>query len=584
MLVVLFSWIVISFVVISFGDILISLLNYICKKNEQYNIVDSFLLGTCAIAAILSMTSLWLPSNHYLLFAFIGIACIYWLANKERVTAIHQRIQEITSGISKKNWVFIGVSVFALLIYMSWAAHVFDAVFYHYQNIRWNEEFAVVPGVANIESRFGFNSNFLLVSAVFTFRFLFGEAIYTFQSVPVLLVLLWIFAELIRSNFELKRIILLVLFFFFFAVNIDYITDSSTDIIPNVFVFYLVARLVLYPDIFKNSSLLYFLIPVSLFTFKVSSAPICIVSLGVLVYYLKRKDYNTLFTFIVLAFIVIVPWISRTVIITGYLLYPLSAIDVFSFDWKLDKEVVDFESLGISVFARGGFNDFVTFGYFMKWGFGTNKLFLMTIVIMMIMCLVTLVSPFVIGYKTIKKKYLPQSYYWMYIALLIYTIYWYALAPDFRFANGAFFGMTFLMISVVLSNKENFYPKLANIVIVLFASVMLLSSFKRIFNYYLLLYPTSVKEGRTPFYSALYIPYSSKDQAEARHVPQEYSEYKMGDITLFITSDKRQGICYDVFPGGSSEPLTGHTRGPELSTIEPRGKTLQDGFKPKKQH
>lgn len=582
MLVVLFSWIVILFVVLSFGDMFASLINNLCQKKEQYNFVDLYLLGTCFIAGILSVTSLWLPSNHYILFTFIAVAIVYWIINKDRFLSVRNRLSGFITSLSKRNLILIGISVFALLIYMSWAAHVFDATFYHYQNIRWNEEFAVVPGLANIESRFGFNSNFLLISSIFTFRFLFGEAIYTFQSVPVLLLMLWIFAELIRSNFELKRIILLILFFFFFAVNIDYITDSSTDIIPNVFVFYLVARLVLYPDIFKSSTLLYFIIPVSLFTFKVSSAPICIVSLGLLIHFIRSKEYKTIFVFVVLALLIVLPWMARTLIITGYVFYPLSAIDLFSFDWKLDKEVVDFESYGISVFARGGFNDFVTFGYFRKWGFGTNKLFFMTVVIMVVMCLITILSPFIIGYKHIKKKAISKSIGWMYAALLIYILYWYALAPDFRFANGAFFGMTFLIVSLFIS-EQKYYRKQANVVILLFASLMLLTSFKRIFNYYQLLYPVSTKEGRTPFYSALYMPYSSKDQAEARHIPQEYSEYEMGEITLYITSDTLQGICYDVLPATSLEPLKKHTRGPDISTIEARGSTLQDGFRPKKQ-
>lgn len=583
MVVVFLSWIIILFTVISFGDIFVSLVNSLCKKDTRYNFVDLFLLGTCFIAGLLSITSLWLPSNHYMLFTYIGISIVYWLLNKEKRIDIVNRVRYIVHSISKRNWILIGISIFALLIYMSWAGHLFDATFYHYQNIRWNEEFAVVPGLANIESRFGFNSNFLLVSAIFTFRFLFGEAIYTFQSVPVLLVLLWIFSELIKSNFELKRIILLILFFFFFAVNIDYITDSSTDIIPNTFIFYLVARLVLYPDIFKNSRLLYFIVPVSLFTFKVSSAPIVIISLGILFNILKERNYKTSIIFISLALLAVVPWIIRTVVITGYLFYPLSAIDIFSFDWKLDKDVVDFESYGISVFARGGFNDFVTFGYFIKYGFGTNKLFFMTVVIMMIMCIITMLSLFIVSYRTIKKKYLHKSYYWMYAALLLYIIYWYALAPDFRFANGAFFGMTFLMISLFIP-KEKCYPKMSGIVVLLFATTMLLTSFKRIFNYYQLLYPVSVKEGRTPFYSALYMPYSSKDQAEARRIPQEYTEYPMGDVILYITADTLQGICYDVLPATSLEPLKKHTRGPDIHTIESRGRTLQDGFRPKIMH
>jgi hypothetical protein len=466
---------------------------------------------------------------------------------------------------------------------MSWVGHIFDAVYYHYMTIRWNEEFAVAPGLANLESRIGFNSNNLLIGAIFTFRFLFGEAIYTFQSVPMLLVMLWMFLELARNKYELKRVILFILFFFFFVVNIDYFTDSSTDFIPNIFIFYIIARLILYPEIFKDSVFLYFLIPVTLFTFKLSSVPMCIMSLGTLIYLFKQKDYRTVSVLITFALIIAVSWIIRTVIITGYLFYPFSALDIFSFDWKLSKEVVDFESYGISAFARWEFFGFTIFN-FKEYGFGDHKWFYMVLLIRTIMCIITILSPLWIGYKIIKKEYVPKSYYWAYGALLVYTVLWYFLAPSFRFANGALFGMSFLVVSLFIP-KEKYCPKMHLPIMSLCILLLFLSSFKRTYNFYKLLYPVSLKEGRTPFYSALYIPYSSIHQAEARHNPQEFSEYKMGNhVVIFVSNNTRQGICYDIFPATSSGRLSAHTRSPGIETIELRGKTLQEGFRPKGQH
>ncbi|NDV80169.1 hypothetical protein [Dysgonomonas sp. 511] len=582
MVVVFISWIIISFVVLSFGSMLVHLVGKLSHLDEKYNAMDTFLLGTCLIAAILSLTSLWLPSNHYMLLAFILIAVIYWIVNKDRLKAFIARFERVNNTFSNSQKLLLAIPVFALLIYLSWASHVFDAAYYHYQNIHWNEDYAVVPGLANLESRFGFNSNFLLVSAIFTFRFILGEAIYTFQSVPIVLLMLWIFVELVRSNFEIKRVVLLILFFLFFAVNVDYICDSSTDIIPNTFVFYLAARLVLYPDMFRDSRLLYFIIPVSLFTFKVSSAPICIVAIGIFVWLLKEKDFRVFSVFTLLALLVVVPWIIRTIIITGYLFYPLPEIDVFSFDWKLDKAVAEFESWSLQVFAHGNFRDFITFRYFMGDGFMNNKLFILSVLIMMVMVAATLISPFGVIYKTIKKKYLPASHYLMYIALFAYAVYWYAMAPDFRFANGAFFGMAFLLLSVFVFTKDKYCPKFGRITLILFASLMLLSSFKRIYNFYKLLYPTSVLEGRKSMFSALYMPYGSIDQAEARHIPTQFSEYPMGDVTIYITADTIRGLGgYDKLPVTSLDTLKAHSRGPDIRTVTSRGHTLQEGFRPK---
>ena len=58
-----------------------------------------------------------------------------------------------------------------------------------------------------------------------------------------------------------------------------------------------------------------------------------------------RKD-------IVCGIVVATPWLVRNVIISGYILYPYSRIDLFGFDWKMPAEILDYDRKEIMVWGR----------------------------------------------------------------------------------------------------------------------------------------------------------------------------------------------------------------------------------------
>ena len=53
----------------------------------------------------------------------------------------------------------------------------YDTGLYHAQAIRWIEEYGVVPGLANLHSRFGYNSASFALSAFFSETWLIGQQI-----------------------------------------------------------------------------------------------------------------------------------------------------------------------------------------------------------------------------------------------------------------------------------------------------------------------------------------------------------------------------------------------------------------------
>ena len=52
-----------------------------------------------------------------------------------------------------------------------------DTELYHGQAVRWMEEYSAVKGLGNIFRRSAYNSSFLCLQALFSFKFVFGQSI-----------------------------------------------------------------------------------------------------------------------------------------------------------------------------------------------------------------------------------------------------------------------------------------------------------------------------------------------------------------------------------------------------------------------
>jgi hypothetical protein len=81
---------------------------------------------------------------------------------------------------------------------------------------------------------------------------------------------------------------------------------------------------------------------------------ICLPALYALV---RQKDFKTLFLLIYLASIFLIPWLIGNVMVSGYLLYPFHQIDLFTFNWKLPTEVLQFETFSIKSWGKVPYQD-----------------------------------------------------------------------------------------------------------------------------------------------------------------------------------------------------------------------------------
>ena len=87
-------------------------------------------------------------------------------------------------------------------------------------------------------------------------------------------------------------------------------------------------------------------------TVKLSAAVMLLLVLKPAVLLLKGKRWKEIALYIGLGILISLPWLIRGVLISGWLFYPFTFLDVFPVDWKLEKGYADCDSKEIQVFAR----------------------------------------------------------------------------------------------------------------------------------------------------------------------------------------------------------------------------------------
>lgn len=339
MLAVLLSWTILVLVSLAFGQTLILLTNKITRQPDSYSLVDTFFIGFVFTGVVISITSLFIPSNIILLSVFVAYSVLFYIVNKDKRRKIYNCILSTWNSLSKLQIVFFFFIILFLSLYTIICPQLPDSYSYHIQNIMWNEEYRVVPGLANLIDQLGFNSSFFLLNAVFGLKPLFGQYIYGI-NVLFLIFLVAYYVLMYRGDKQQKLLSLfgLVICLVFVWVYRKELTSPSTDILPNVVTLYLLSSLLKEKASLTSKTLLYWIVPLFCVTVKLSSFILCVFILYYVFSFLKGKQYKYLLYYGILTALVILPWLIRNVIVSGYLIYPLSAIDIFSFDWKASME------------------------------------------------------------------------------------------------------------------------------------------------------------------------------------------------------------------------------------------------------
>lgn len=323
----------------------------------------------------------------------------------------------------------------------------YDTSLYHYQAIKWIEEYGVVPGLGNLHNRFAYNSAFMALQALFSFEWLVGQSLHTvngfvccfFMIYAVISNRIWKLGEKIEVSDLLK--VATVIYICYYK---NLISSPSSDTLTLLLILYICTKWseFIERDI-KEMEPYGFLCILSAYaiSLKLSAAVCMVLVLWPAMQMIKRKKYKMIIKHLALGIIVLAPWLVRNVVISGYLLYPYPQLDIFDVDWKMPASVLTHDSREVIVWGRNVFNveDYAMpiWKWFSEWFMNNSPVLISIGLIAEGLVLISLIK------KLITKK-MDLRLDMIAIYSFVSLVFWISSAPLMRY------GMVYLMIPICL--------------------------------------------------------------------------------------------------------------------------------------
>ena len=235
-----------------------------------------------------------------------------------------------------------------------------DTGIYHAQAIRIIEEYGIIKGLGNFQLHFAYNSSYLALCALFTLSFVLPFALHTMTGFIMALFTCYAACGLMKwtsrvsHTADMARLAIII----YGITVLEYLQSPATDYGAMYMVIYImcawITQAVEKKDDSEDIPVYGYLAVLSIFTVSMKLSAAALVVLAVLPFILlvKKKMTKETISFIVIGFLSFLPYLVRNVIISGWLLYPAEAIDLFNVVWKVPAEYMKFDADQIKVWGR----------------------------------------------------------------------------------------------------------------------------------------------------------------------------------------------------------------------------------------
>lgn len=254
---------------------------------------------------------------------------------------------------------FLLLSLFLLFAYGTSRGQIhYDTGLYHAQSIRWIEEYGVVKGLGNLHCRLAYNSSSFALSALYSMAFLGGQS-YHCTAGWLAFVLAAVCLEMGKSlrRGRLRAGSFARVMCVYYLVNIfDEMISPASDYFMVLLAFYIVIRFLDFCEEGERTILPYGLLcvlGVFLMTVKLSAAFILLLTIYPAIRLLREKRWGETGAYLGLGLVTAIPFFIRNVVISGWLVYPFTQIDLFDVAWKIPKGLADYDAKEIQVYGRG---------------------------------------------------------------------------------------------------------------------------------------------------------------------------------------------------------------------------------------
>lgn len=285
---------------------------------------------------------------------------IVWFDRK----ALGSKLKVLWSDIKRKRSGKRGRMLVILFLFLLFAYGTsrgiihYDTGLYHAQSIRWLEEYGVVKGLGNLHCRLAYNSSSFALSALYSMSFLGGQSYHCcagFLAFLLAKVCLEITDSIRKGRLRIGDFAR-VMCVYYLVIIFDEMVSPASDYFMVLTAFYIVIRWLDLLEQQEDTVLPYALLcvlGVFLMTIKLSAALILLLVVHPAYYLLKDKRWREIGQYLFLGILTALPYFIRNVLLSGWLVYPFTQIDIFHVPWKISKGIADYDAREIQVWGRG---------------------------------------------------------------------------------------------------------------------------------------------------------------------------------------------------------------------------------------
>ena len=425
-------------------------------------------------------------------------------------------------------------------------ASFYDTGLYHAQAIHWIEDYGYVKGLGNLHNRFAYNSSFLCLQALYSWVFINGQSLHGMNAYIGIVMVGYALlsfqgrkAEQVNHVADMLNLALLL----YICNSLEEMESPGTDFFAMCLMLYLLARWFRCQCMEEK----YVLCILAAFgvTLKLSIAPIVLLAAVPVIWLLKKKKWKDAVVCLGTGFLAVLPFLVRNVMISGYMVYPYTALDIFSVDWKMSEYTVNRDRNEIMAWGRGLRDvnklDYPLRDWFPIWlqelTVAQRALFLFNIfLIIIVICFIV---------RELREKHFEMTYICC-VAILGLSM-WFFSAPLIRYGQAYLYILPTIVVGLA-AERIRISEKVCRLISTGFAVYFI-------------------------FLCGQYL----NDQEFVRIVfPEDYPSYSVTEqeisegISIYTAEgDDRTG--YEPFPAIPYEAV--------LDKIELRGNSLKDGFR-----
>ncbi len=287
---------------------------------------------------------------HMLMLLFAAVTAVW---QRKKLAMLWREGKKVL--FSWEGFFYVGTVLF-LAFFVSRGEFHTDTNIYHAQMIRLYEEYGVIKGMGNLQQHFGYNSAYLAYASIFSMNWLFGEPVHATTGFFEAVFAVYSFYGLKRfkeHKYHMADMMRVGILFYILVILVRSMSPA-TDFATILLAMFVIAAWCENAEGGKEPERYAFLsvVAVLVTTYKFSAGVLVLIVLYPAVCLLKGKRWKEICGYLLCGTCVLMPFLIRNFLISGWLLYPFNGIDLFDVEWKVPEPYLLVDSDQIKVWGR----------------------------------------------------------------------------------------------------------------------------------------------------------------------------------------------------------------------------------------